>query len=351
MESATLVDGPEKAAATFLFAHGAGAPMDSPFMKQVAEGPRGARRARRPLRVSRTWRSGGRKASAARRTASPCCARGGPSSSRVSAAAARVAVGGKSMGGRIASMIADEVGARALVCFGYPFHPPGQPRQLRTAHLQALRTPALILQGTRDAFGVPDEVAGYGLSPAIRVEWIEDGDHSFKPPARSGRTETDNVEGRSRRQRTSARPRVGANAESSALTFPGASGHKAQPLRREPGGVPRNGRNCWASMGVYRAMKVRPFRVEVPEEGARGSARPPRAHALAGGGRHPGWEAGPPVGLPAKPGASTGATVSTGGASRPGSTPLPQLRGSIDGVDDPLRAPLGRRDLAAFPSC
>ena len=106
----------------------------------------------------------------------------------------RVAVGGKSMGGRIASMIADEVGARALVCFGYPFHPPGQPSKLRTAHLQTLRTPALILQGTRDAFGGPDEVAGYGLSPEIRVEWIEDGDHSFKPSARSGRTEKENVE-------------------------------------------------------------------------------------------------------------------------------------------------------------
>ena len=96
-------------------------------------------------------------------------------------------------------MVADEEFARGrikgVLCLGYPFHPPGQPSKLRTAHLQALRTPALILQGTRDAFGVPDEVAGYGLSPSIRVEWIDGGDHSFKPPARSGRTEKDNVEG------------------------------------------------------------------------------------------------------------------------------------------------------------
>jgi len=193
MESDTLVDGPEKAAATFLFAHGAGAPMDSPFMKKVAEGlaTRGVRVVRFEFPYMARRRSDGTRGAPDREPVlrarwTELVARFGGGS--------RVAVGGKSMGGRIASMIADEVGARALVCFGYPFHPPGQPSKLRTAHLQALRTPALILQGTRDAFGVPDEVAGYGLSPSIRVEWIEGGDHSLKPPARSGRTERDNVE-------------------------------------------------------------------------------------------------------------------------------------------------------------
>jgi predicted alpha/beta-hydrolase family hydrolase len=85
-------------------------------------------------------------------------------------------------------MVADEAGARGLVCLGYPFHPPGQPQRLRTAHLRELRTPTLVVQGTRDTFGVREEVAGYDLSPAIRVHWIEGGDHSWKPPARSGRT-------------------------------------------------------------------------------------------------------------------------------------------------------------------
>jgi predicted alpha/beta-hydrolase family hydrolase len=98
------------------------------------------------------------------------------------------------MGGRIASMIADEVGARGLACVGYPFHPPGKPEQLRTAHLAALRTPTLILQGTRDPFGTPDEVAGYALSPAIRVQWIEDGDHSLVPRKASGRTRAGNLQ-------------------------------------------------------------------------------------------------------------------------------------------------------------
>ncbi len=100
---------------------------------------------------------------------------------------------GKSMGGRMASRIADEVGARGLVCFGYPFHPPGQPAKTRTAHLEDLKTPTLIVQGTRDAFGTPEDVAAYRLSPAIRLVWLEDGDHSFKPRAASGRTEAQNL--------------------------------------------------------------------------------------------------------------------------------------------------------------
>jgi hypothetical protein len=106
----------------------------------------------------------------------------------------RLVIGGKSLGGRMASLVADEAGARGLVCLGYPFHPPGQLDRLRTAHLRALRTPTLIVQGTRDPFGTPDEVAGYELSPAIRTVWMEDGDHSFKPRVSSGRAERQNLE-------------------------------------------------------------------------------------------------------------------------------------------------------------
>jgi hypothetical protein len=104
----------------------------------------------------------------------------------------RLVIGGKSLGGRIASMVADEGGVRGLVCFGYPFHPPGKPERTRTAHLAALETPALVLQGERDPFGTPEDVAGYRLSRAIRVVWVPDGDHSFKPRAKSGRTEAEN---------------------------------------------------------------------------------------------------------------------------------------------------------------
>jgi predicted alpha/beta-hydrolase family hydrolase len=105
----------------------------------------------------------------------------------------RLVVGGKSLGGRIASMIADEAKVRGLVCFGYPFHPPGRPEKLRTARLRDLETPALVLQGTRDPFGSPEEVRGYRLSRSIRVVPVPDGDHSFKPRAKSGRTEGENL--------------------------------------------------------------------------------------------------------------------------------------------------------------
>jgi predicted alpha/beta-hydrolase family hydrolase len=106
---------------------------------------------------------------------------------------ARIVIGGKSLGGRIASMIADEVGAAGLVCLGYPFHPPGNPARARVKHLEHLRTPALILQGTRDSFGRPDDIAQYHLSPKVQVAWIKDGDHSFRPTKRSGRTEAQNL--------------------------------------------------------------------------------------------------------------------------------------------------------------
>jgi predicted alpha/beta-hydrolase family hydrolase len=103
----------------------------------------------------------------------------------------RVVIGGKSMGGRMASLVADEIGVRGLVCLGYPFHPPGKPESLRVKHLGALRTPTLIVQGTRDALGTREEVEGNilsMLSPAIRLVWLEDGDHSFKPRVSSGHT-------------------------------------------------------------------------------------------------------------------------------------------------------------------
>jgi predicted alpha/beta-hydrolase family hydrolase len=103
-------------------------------------------------------------------------------------------LGGKSMGGRMASLVADEVGARGLVCLGYPFHPPGKPERLRTAHLASLRTQALVVQGTRDAFGTREEVAGYPLSPAISLHWIEDGDHSLAPRRGSLRTRRQNLD-------------------------------------------------------------------------------------------------------------------------------------------------------------
>jgi len=175
-----LTDGPETSAHTFLFAHGAGGAMDTSFMNIVARalGDRGIRVVRFEFPYMAARRTSGKRGGAPDRQ--PVLLDTFRQVVEEHGGGAKAFVGGKSMGGRMASMIADEVGARGLVVFGYPFHPPGKPQQLRTAHLEHLRTPALILQGTRDMFGTRDDVAGYKLSPSIRMEWMEGGDHSLK---------------------------------------------------------------------------------------------------------------------------------------------------------------------------
>jgi len=103
-------------------------------------------------------------------------------------ASGRLIIGGKSMGGRVASMVADELHGdgkvAGLLCIGYPFHPPGKPEQPRIDHLVALAAPALICQGTRDPFGTRGAVAGYTLSDRIEILWVEDGDHDLRPRRR-----------------------------------------------------------------------------------------------------------------------------------------------------------------------
>ena len=91
----------------------------------------------------------------------------------------KVAIGGKSFGGRMASLVADELRVNSLICLGYPFHPPGQPQKLRTEHLAGLKTRTLIIQGERDPFGTPEDVARYELSPSIHILWMPKGDHSL----------------------------------------------------------------------------------------------------------------------------------------------------------------------------
>jgi predicted alpha/beta-hydrolase family hydrolase len=175
-----LIDGPEKSRCSILLAHGAGAPMDSPAMNAITRslaevGLRVARFEFSYMASRRT--SSGRKPPPRGETLNP------EYIAAIAELKARgpLIIGGKSMGGRVASMIADERGAAGLLCLGYPFHPVGKPTQLRTAHLADLKTPTLIVQGTRDPFGTREEVAGYKLSKAIEILWLDDGDHDLRP--------------------------------------------------------------------------------------------------------------------------------------------------------------------------
>ena len=178
-----LFEGPDDAAFTILLAHGAGAPMDSKSMIAVsaALSAAGFRVARFEFAYMAARRSSSRRPPPRAEKLIP------EYRSAVDALAVRnrLIIGGKSMGGRVASMLADELYAAGqiagLLCLGYPFHPPGKPQNLRTQHLEDLRTPALICQGTRDEFGTASDVATYALSKQIEILWLEDGDHDLKP--------------------------------------------------------------------------------------------------------------------------------------------------------------------------
>ncbi len=175
-----LVDGPD-AAPTLVLAHGAGAAMDSRGMTDVASriAARGVRVVRFEFAYMASRRSGVRRPPPRADTLLD------EYRAVVAEVGGRPVIGGRSMGGRVASMVADEgfeAGSVAgLACLSYPWHPPTKPEQPRIAHLLGLSTPTLIVQGTRDPFGSPSEVAGYGLSPAVEVLWLEDGDHDLRP--------------------------------------------------------------------------------------------------------------------------------------------------------------------------
>ncbi|NIY99153.1 alpha/beta hydrolase [Salipiger sp. HF18] len=192
-----LIDGDAPGRSTVLLAHGAGAAMDSGFMELAAAAlaEAGLRVARFEFAYMAGRRSGGSKRPPPRieslraeyHEAIDALAAEGP-----------LIIGGKSMGGRVASLVADEAFAAGriagLLCLGYPFHPTGKPERLRTDHLEMLATPALICQGTRDPFGTQDEVAGYALSPKIQLCWFEDGDHDLKPRrSRTSATQADHI--------------------------------------------------------------------------------------------------------------------------------------------------------------
>ena len=174
---------------TLILAHGAGAPMDSQWMSEMAE--RLAVRGVNVLRFEFPYMAQ-RRLDGGKRPPNPQaklleCWREVFSEVRRHVAGP-IAIGGKSMGGCMASLVVDELGADALVCLGYPFYASGKPEKPRVAHLAELKTPTLIVQGARDALGNRETVQGYTLAPSIDVMWLAAGDHDLKPLKASGYT-------------------------------------------------------------------------------------------------------------------------------------------------------------------
>ncbi len=191
-----IIDGDGRNRPLLVLAHGAGAGPDSPFLSRISAliADQGITVARFPFAYMKRSRKEGRRLPPPHgeklmqefRQALACWKESTP-----------LFIGGKSMGGRIASLLADEAFAKGeitgLICLGYPFHAPGRPQRLRIEHLQDLQTPTLICQGERDPFGSRKEVEGYALSSAIHFFWAPDGDHDLKPRVKSGETWAGNM--------------------------------------------------------------------------------------------------------------------------------------------------------------
>jgi predicted alpha/beta-hydrolase family hydrolase len=193
-----LVAGPD-AGPMLLLAHGAGAAMTSPFMNLVAEllAERGLATARFEFAYMAARRDGGKRRPPPKAEKLVTEYEAAIDIVRERHPGRPLLIGGKSMGGRVASYVADAAFDRGnvagLVCLGYPFHPPGKPEQLRTAHLETLRCPALFAQGERDPFGTRKEVEAMTLAPGIAFHWAGDGDHDLGPRGGQGFTRKGNL--------------------------------------------------------------------------------------------------------------------------------------------------------------
>jgi uncharacterized protein len=184
-----LITGPSRPRVTLVLAHGAGAPMDAPFLRHVAEGLAAHRV--RVVRFAFPYMEK-RLLTGVKRPPDRLPVLLEAFERVVQSQKGPVAIGGKSMGGRVASHLADAIGAAAFVALGYPFCPPGRGKAPPRAfeHLETMSTKGLVVQGTRDPFG--DEAWGKRSLGKItpQVKWIDDGNHDFVPGARNKRSAT-----------------------------------------------------------------------------------------------------------------------------------------------------------------
>lgn len=185
-----LINGPTQGP-TLLLAHGAGAAMDSDFMNLLAEGlgQQGIRVLRFEFPYMAERRETGKKRLPDRAAKLLACFK-----DRLNELDRQpVFIGGKSMGGRMATLLATEQPVAGICVYGYPFHPPGKPEKQRLEHLPKVRCPLLICQGERDQLGNREQVTGYDLPDNLALHWLPDGDHSFKPRKASGLSLADNL--------------------------------------------------------------------------------------------------------------------------------------------------------------
>ncbi|WP_028867577.1 alpha/beta family hydrolase [Psychromonas arctica] len=191
-----IFDGPEEGP-LFVFSHGAGAPLTSDFMEEVSVGlaEQGIRVARFNFNYMQQ-----RVETASRRPPERAPHLIKQFMEVIQTLNQPMVIGGKSMGGRMATLLAAQESAdllqhvKGIACLGYPFHPQGKPEKLRVEHLAAIKQPVAIIQGTRDKLGGQDEVLSYGLPERFNWLWLEDGDHDFKPRVKSGLTHQQHIQ-------------------------------------------------------------------------------------------------------------------------------------------------------------
>ncbi len=164
--------------------------MDSPFMNHFAEGL--AERGHRVVRFEFPYMAERRKTGKKRPPDRQPILLETWQSVIESYKGKQLFIGGKSMGGRMATLIADQSNVSGLIALGYPFYGAGRADKPRIDHLKTLKTPMLVCQGDRDPMGSKDVITNLSLSPMIQYHWAEDGDHSLKPRKKSGRTEEQN---------------------------------------------------------------------------------------------------------------------------------------------------------------
>jgi uncharacterized protein len=189
----TIINDAPNSNIIFILAHGAGAGMSTDFMNHIAQGV--SQKGVRVIRFEFPYMTKSRNVGKRRAPDSPKKLKAHflqiIEEEQQQHPTAQIVIGGKSMGGRIASILTSEKSHSDIsgcICLGYPFHPPGKPEKLRTDHLQQIDTPCLIIQGTRDPFGKKHEVETYTLDQRIKIKWIEDGEHSLKTKKTSKQT-------------------------------------------------------------------------------------------------------------------------------------------------------------------